>query len=247
MPPPAWHNACVSACMIEATATPATLSTPKLNPASAGEHLPLVWRVARQIARRLPANVDVAELVGAGTVGLIDAMNRYEVQRCDRFEGYAEIRIRGAILDQLREMDWMPRSARTKRKRLDATQAQLHNKLGRAPDADEVAKALGTTLAGVDRMRRDVQQADLVRNVDADGVVDGGVGPLGVLESRALRARLVVAIGALPVRHQQILSLYYVDDLKLREIGALLSVTESRVCQVVRDIVVRLRAAIIDD
>ena len=211
------------------------------------EHLPLVWRVARQVARRLPASIDVAELVGAGTVGLIDAMSRYEVQRCDRFVAYAEIRVRGAILDQLREMDWMPRAARTKRKRLDATQASLQGKLGRAPDVAEVADALGTTIDGVERMRREVHQADIARDVDADTVADRRAGPERALEHRELRSRLIQAIGALPERHQQILSLYYVDDLKLREIGALLAVTESRVCQVLKDIVVRLRAAVTDD
>lgn len=218
-----------------------------LNGLDVSEHLALVWRIARQIARRLPTSVDVAELVGAGTVGLMDAMSRYQVQRCDCFVAYAEIRVRGAILDQLREMDWMPRSARTKRKRLDATQTQLHSKLGRPPDVVEVARALGTSIDGIERMRREVNQADIARNVDTNEVADSRVDPERALQHRELRARLIVAIGALPERQQQILSLHYVDDLKLREIGQILGVSESRVCQVLGDIVVRLRAAIIDD
>ena len=106
-------------------------------------YLPLVWKVARQVARRLPAHVEVAELIGAGTIGLVSAMERYEPALCDRFAGYAEIRIRGAIIDQLREMDWMPRSARTKRKRLDSASAQLQHSLGRSPDTSEIARAMG--------------------------------------------------------------------------------------------------------
>ncbi len=230
------------------SATAQTPGVPQLQVADdVSEHLPLVWRVARQIARRLPASVNVAELVGAGTVGLIDAMSRYDLHRCDRFVAYAEIRVRGAILDQLREMDWMPRSARTKRKQLDATQSALQSKLRRAPDVAEVARALGTSIDGFERMRREVHQADIVRDVDAETVADSRVGPDRALEHRELRARLIAAIGALPERHQQILSLYYVDDLKLREIGELLGITESRVCQVRHDIIVRLRAAVTDD
>lgn len=235
-------------------ASPSTLqkSAPR-NAARAAElnaHLPLVWKVARQVARRLPSSVDVEELVGAGTVGLIDALDKYEVARCDRFAGYAEIRIRGAILDQLREMDWMPRSARNKRKQLDAAQSQLANKLGRSADVSEVAEVLGVSSETVQKMRRDVISAERAKDVDVDA---GDVGvsalasPFERLADREQGARLAAAISALPERHQQVLSLYYVEDLKLREIGELLGVTESRVCQVLKDVVARLRGAVIDD
>jgi RNA polymerase sigma factor for flagellar operon FliA len=230
------------------TQTPAQLA--RARQAALSAQLPLVWKVARQIARRLPSSVDVAELVGAGTIGLMDAMERYEVQRCDRFGAYAEIRIRGAILDQLREMDWMPRAARTKRKRLESTASTLQHKLGRAPDASELAEALGTSVEGMEKMRRDVHAAERAKDVDVesgDVAVDGKASPLDNIADREQRVRLTAAIAALPERHQQVLSLYYIKDLKLREVGDLLGVTESRVCQVLKDVVARLRTAVIDD
>ena len=211
-------------------------------------YLPLVWKVARQVARRLPAHVEVAELIGAGTIGLVSAMERYEPALCDRFAGYAEIRIRGAILDQLREMDWMPRSARTKRKRLDSASAQLQHSLGRSPDTSEIARAMGLSTEQVERMRRDVQSADVQRgvNLESNAVAGEESTPGQSLEQRELRARLQAAIEALPRRHQELLGLYYVEQLKLREIGDIFGVTESRVCQIHSQVIARLRASVLD-
>ncbi len=224
------------------TVAPAAKATLKVE-----DHLPLVWKVARQIARRLPRSVSVDELVGAGTIGLMDALSRYQEQRCDRFAAYAEIRIRGAIIDQLREMDTAPRSTRRARRALDDADRTLRFKLGRAPDINELANALGTDAAGIEKMRRNIHSAELVRDLDMDEQQGNQRGADAVCVDHELRERLTVAIAALPERNQQILSLYYVDELKLREIGELLDVTESRVCQLVRETAGKLRGSLGDD
>jgi RNA polymerase sigma factor for flagellar operon FliA len=211
------------------------------------EYLPLVWKVARQVARRIPAHIDVNELVGAGTLGLCAALERYDASRCDRFAVYAEIRIRGAILDQLREMDSMPRWARTKRKRMDAETNRLQNALGRVPDSTELASALGMTPVQMDRMRVDVDCADVRGGVELDDCTSSVQNPEVALERRELRDRLAAAIEKLSPRQQQLLNLYYVHHLKLRELGEIFGVTESRVCQLHAQVVAHLRDAILDD
>ncbi|HEY1098332.1 MAG TPA: FliA/WhiG family RNA polymerase sigma factor [Myxococcota bacterium] len=239
--------------MTNATSTASTTTRTAATAAAAGrieDHLPLVWKVARSVARRLPSHIDAEELVGAGTLGLVDAWSRYDHERCDRFGAWAEIRIRGAILDQLREMDWMPRSARNKRKRLDSEKNKLSNTLGRTPDSSELAEALDMSVASMERMRADIERADVQRGVAFDeATIAAGdeFAPGAGLEQRELRARLAAAIGSLTTKQQQILSLYYVDELKLKEIGQIFGVTESRVCQLHRELIARLRAAVIDD
>ncbi len=249
----AWHSSCFLCCMLDAPPTTTALLHPpspsirRRRPEPTEDYIPLVWKVARQIARRIPSHVDVRELVGAGTLGLMAALDRYDASRCDRFASYAEIRIRGAILDQLREMDSMPRWARSKRKRIDAETNRLQNALGRVPDSSELANALGMTPTQLNRMKVDVDSADVRGGVDLDDCTSREPGPEGALEHRELRARLAEAIEQLSPRHQQLLSLYYVDHLKLRELGEIFGVTESRVCQLHAQVVTRLRNAIMDD
>ncbi len=228
------------------TTTVATTGTVGTRPADVASWLPLVWKVARSVARRLPSHIEVDELVGAGTIGLMDALTRYDASRCDRFAGYAEIRIRGAILDQLREADWMPRTARRAARRLDETTARVGHRLGAVPAAADVAEELGVSVADYERLRRVVHQASVVHDVDLDLQAGASVDAVNTLVVREQRDRLAAAIGALPERQQQLLSLYYVEGLKLKEIGVIVGVTESRVCQILRSIVSTLRTVVVD-
>lgn len=215
--------------------------------ARAEDHLSLVRRVAERMARRLPRGVDVRDLVSAGTLGLLDALEKYDPARCDRFSAYAEIRIRGAILDELRAMDWLPRSVREKGSRLQGAKSALRHALGRAPEDAEVAAYLGVTPDAHAAMQREVKTAQVV---SAEEVSRQGVAALAREEqalpdkelfARELRERLATVIRRLPERERQVLSLYYVEDLKLKEIGEIFGVTESRICQIHAQAVRRLR------
>lgn len=213
----------------------------------AQDYLYLVRRVAERMARRLPRAVDLGDLISAGTVGLIDAVAKYDAQRCDRFVGYAEIRIRGAILDELRAMDWVPRSVRAKGHRLDEALATLAGSLGRAPSDTEVAELLGVDQKAHDEMRRDVRNIAVVaiEDVSADGfaafAADERTEPGRELEERELKECLARAVLRLPERERQVLSLYYVEELRLKEIGEVFGITESRVCQIHAQAIGRLR------
>jgi len=237
-------DALLTTAAATATVTAAVVAPSK---AEVAAWLPLVWKVARTVARRLPSHIEVEELIGAGTMGLIDALGRYDAARCDRFAGYAEIRIRGAILDQLREMDWMPRTARRAARRLDETTARVGHQLGATPAAADVADALGVSVADYERMRRVVHQASVVHDVDLDQAEDGRKGAESAVIDREQLDRVAAAIAELPARQQQLLSLYYVEGLKLKEIGSIVGVTESRVCQLLRGVVATLRSVVTDD
>jgi RNA polymerase sigma factor for flagellar operon FliA len=215
-----------------------------LPPPDPQAHLALVWRVARQVARRLPSSVGVEELVGAGTMGLMGALSRYEETRSGQFSSYAEIRIRGAILDQLREMDWMPRSVRSKRKQLDAVRLSLQQNLGRPPNLDEIADALGIAREAAEHLRTLTEDIDLIAfEADHEPPDEALFSQPGfLLEERELRRRVAGALAALPARFQEVVRLYYVEQKRQREIGEMLGVSESRVCQILREAVCRLRS-----
>ena len=211
----------------------------------AHEYLPLVRKVAERMARRLPPVVDVSDLIGAGTLGLLDAVQKYDPARCDRFAAYAEIRIRGAILDQLRTMDWMPRSVRFKGTRLDRALTKLSQALGRKPESAEMAAYLGMSDAAYEQTcvdaRGGVFSTEDLGDEGSATLADERPEPHTQVAGKELRARLSRALTRLPERERQVLSLYYVEELKLKEIGEVFGVTESRVCQLHSQAVARLR------
>jgi RNA polymerase sigma factor for flagellar operon FliA len=216
------------------------------------EHVGLVKILALRLSRRVPAQVEVNELIGVGMVGLVDAARRYEPSLGVPFEAFARRRIHGAMLDALRGLDWAPRAVRKMRRDVDAAIASLHRSLGRAPQDTEIAAALNVSAAQYARMLDQMRAVDLatVRQIEAgrsDGAafevaIDPDEGPHAQLERAEMRRHLAGAISDLPPRERQILSLYYEKELTLAEIGAVIGVGESRVSQLRTQAVARLRA-----
>ena len=216
-------------------------------------HAPLVKRIAYQLMSRLPASVDVDDLIQNGMIGLLDAIGRYQDGLGAQFETYAAQRVRGAMLDGLRENDWLPRSLRRDMRRIESAIHSLEQQNGRAPSETELAAALGVSLDEYQHMLHEARGHQLVylEDFSRDGdddylerhLVHQGSDPLDMLEDADMRRRLVSAIEALPEREQMVMALYYDEDLNLREIGEVLGVTESRVCQLHSQAVARLRAS----
>ena len=222
-------------------------------------YAPLVRRLAHQMKSRLPDNVEVDDLIQVGMIGLFDALQRYEEQG-NQFETYAVQRIRGAMLDELRGADWLPRSVRQNMRKIEAAMARLQQQLQRPPTEAELARALGISLADYHQMLTDGAGHQLVYYEDfhdADAhhqhhdhhehfldrhASDAGGDPLAQLTESGLRAALVDAIGTLPEREQQLMAMLYQEEMTLAEIGAVLGVSASRVCQLHGQAVARLRA-----
>ena len=215
------------------------------------DYAPLVKKLAYHLAARLPANVRVDDLIQIGMIGLLEAVNRYEESLGANFETYASQRIRGAMLDSLRETDWLPRSIRKELRRVETTMQQLEQTLGRPPTEPEMAKALNMSLAGYQQLLLDGRGHQLVYLEDFND--DEGADflerymsspdddPMAILMDKNLRTALVKAIHALPDREKLVMSLYYEEELNLREIGEVLGVSESRVCQLHTQAITRLR------
>ena len=215
------------------------------------EHYPLVRIIAARMVRRFPSHVEVEELVNIGTLGLIDAIDRFEVERGVPFKAYAEIRIRGAIVDSLREADWIPRSVRRKFSRIDTTRATLRGRHGRDPSREEMAAELEMGVEEYDDLCGGAEIKRLV-SLDAPMDDDGGatladhvadeVDPL--LDrwiADEMRSQVSTMIQKLPEKERAVVTLYYQRGLNLKEIGDLLGVTESRVCQLRGQAVKRLQ------
>jgi RNA polymerase sigma factor for flagellar operon FliA len=221
----------------------------------AKHYAPLVKRIAYHLMAKLPASVQVEDIIQNGMLGLLDAMSRYEEGLGAQFETYAVQRIRGAMLDGLRENDWLPRSLRRDMRRIETAIHTLEQQKGRQPTEGELAESLGMPLGEYQKMLQEARGYQLVyfedfTDGDDDDYLDRhSVGtedldPLARLLDKNMRDVLVRAIGDLPDREKTVMGLYYEEDLNLREIGEILGVSESRVCQLHSQAIARLRSRI---
>ncbi|HLM62791.1 MAG TPA: FliA/WhiG family RNA polymerase sigma factor [Acidimicrobiales bacterium] len=218
-------------------------------------YAPLVHYVAGRVAVNLPRTVDRSDLFGSGVFGLIDAIEKFEPARGFRFETYAIARIKGNMVDELRSLDWVPRSVRRKARAIEDACVQLEADLCHPPSDEEVADALDMTLDQLQTALAQVSLVNLVtfdamvsRSIDGndvltvgDTLVDRADGPVDVVEVAEMRRSLADAIDRLSERERQVVSLYYFDGLTLAEIGEVLGVTESRACQIHGKVVLQLR------
>jgi RNA polymerase sigma factor FliA len=221
-------------------------------------YAPLVKRIAYFLMLRLPASVQIDDLVQNGMLGLLDAIGRFEEGMGAKFETYAVQRIRGAMIDGLRDNDWVPRGLRRDLRRIEAAIAALEQKNGRQPTEAELAENMGLSLLEYQRMLQDARGHQLVYFEDFaeegdDGYLDrhlevqGGENPLDTLLDRTFRLNLIRAIDELPEREKTVMALYYEEELNLREIGEVLGVTESRVCQLHSQAILRLRSRVLEN
>ena len=224
------------------------------------EYAPLVRQIANRLAARLPDSLDRNDLIQAGMIGLLDAMEKYDPGREAQFRTYAEFRIKGAMIDDLRAVDWVPRSVRENADRIGHATQGLAAQLGRAPEEDEIAEQMGLPLAEYQELLRKSRAINLLSIQDLgraddhgdhgdihDVLADPFAGdPLEMLSLQDLRERMVKAIKNLPEREQVLLSLYYDEGLNLKEIGEVMGVTESRVSQIRTQAIMRLRGAVRD-
>jgi len=218
------------------------------------QYQPLVRRLAHHMMAKLPPSVEVDDLIQVGLIGLADALTRFEANQGVQFETFATQRIRGAMLDELRENDWMSRGSRKSQRDIETAMRRVEHRLGRTPKESEIAAELGLTLVDYQSLLGKVRGTQLVyledmsrRNEDDDSyldrhVADSAADPLNMLRDHKLREALVAAIKLLPEREQHIMSMYYEQDMNLKEIAAVLDVTESRICQLHSQSIARLRA-----
>ena len=216
------------------------------------EYAPLVKRIAHNLMVRLPSSVSVDDLIQAGMMGLLDAAGRYDDLHGAQFETYAAQRIRGAMLDELREADWVPRSLRRDMRQIETAMNKLQQRLGRLPNETEVAQELGVPLNEYQQMLYAMRGAQLMYYEDFHSQgdedfferysADGTTNPLDILQDERFRGALAKAISSLPERERQLMGMHYEQEMNLREIGAVLGVSESRVCQLHSQAVARLRS-----
>jgi len=218
------------------------------------EYAPLIRFIAQKIAVRLPSNIEFDDLVSSGVIGLMDAIDKYDPSRDNKFKTYAEFRIRGAILDELRAQDWVPRSVREKAKQLERAHVRLEQKLGRMPTEDELTKELVISKDEYYDLLNQVKSVSIL-SLDEAGSFNSSdrksilsllesckiPSPFAQLNLKDIKEVVTKAIEALPEKQRLVLSLYYYEDLNLKEIGEVLDVTESRVSQLHTQAILWLR------
>jgi RNA polymerase sigma factor FliA len=222
-------------------ATPGSLAEEDL----VKEHLPLVKTVVGRLAMTLPAHVEIDDLYSAGLVGLLNAVRQFDPKGGSSFETYARIRIRGAILDELRRLDWVPRSVHAKARKVQAVIQELEQAKGEMPTNDDIAKAMGLTLDEYEHLIEEIKPATFVcldsvhtseqstETSRYESIPDESqVNPVEAASNRELSAVIAERLEQLPEIQRKVLALYYFEDMRLREIAEVFNVTESRICQI---------------
>ena len=219
------------------------------------EHLPTVRYLARRIHERLPQHVELDDLVSAGVVGLIDAFSKFDHTKKVQFKSYAQFRIRGAILDSLRTLDWSPRELRRKGRAVEEAIRSVTQRVGRAPSEQEIAKEMELTLAEYQLLLGDLKGLE-IGSLHMERSEDSGDEELAYIPGSPeddplfcclkceMKQRLADAIDELPEKERMVLTLYYYEELTMKEIGLTLGVVESRVSQIHSSAVLRLRTAL---
>jgi RNA polymerase sigma factor for flagellar operon FliA len=219
------------------------------------QYTPLVKRIAHHMIARLPASVQLDDLVQAGMMGLLDAASRFDEAQGIQFETFAAQRVRGAMLDELRESDWLPRSARKAQRDIDTAMQKVQQRERRAATESEVAREMNVPLSQYQQLLSDARGSQLVHIDELQGddesffernLPDERDEPSAKLADKRFKKALVEQIGTLPEREKLMMSLYYEEELNFREIAAVLGVTESRVCQMHSQAVSRLRVGLKD-
>ena len=217
------------------------------------QYTPLVRRMAHYMIAKVPANVEVDDLIQMGMIGLADALTRYETGHGAQFETFATQRIRGSMIDELRESDWLSRTSRKGQKDIERAIHKLEQRLGRSPQEHEIAEEMNVSLSDYQDMLTKARGTQLIYMEDLSGrdededalerhVGDEDANPLNILQNRKMREALVAAIKVLPEREQFIMGMYYEQDMNLKEIAEVLKITEARVSQLHSQAVTRLRS-----
>jgi RNA polymerase sigma factor FliA len=221
------------------------------------QYLPLVRLVAERVHRRLPPGVDLESLIHSGVVGLLQALDRFDPKRGVDFEIYARYRIQGEVMQCLRSLDWVRRSVRSWGRKIEAAKTKLAGKFTREPTAEEIAKELEIPLESYFRLDQQVNEATLLSLEDLSIASEADweraqekypdspfLDPLSVVEGKDLVEKLASGVAALPERDRLVVTLYYYEELTLREIGQILDLSEGRVCQILAQVVACLRGAL---